>query len=69
MRQRGKMKTVTNKMSTAPRTAPPEVWKEIDAELDDYINQWKEALRKHLEAKGYRRKAGGKRRRKPQPQR
>jgi hypothetical protein len=32
------------------RTAPPEVWKEIDAEIEAYIKQWKEAVADHLKS-------------------
>ena len=38
--------------------SPPELekeWREWQAQLDDYINQWKAQMRKFLEAKGYKR--------------
>jgi len=37
-----------------------EAWAEFEAQLDDYISQYKAALEKFLEEKGNKRKGGGK---------
>lgn len=42
-----------------------EAWVEFEAQLDDYIAQYKAALGKFLDSKGYKRKTAAK----PQPQR
>jgi hypothetical protein len=44
-----------------------EEYRAWQAQLDDYISQWSAEVRKFIEAKGYKRQEGGKRRRKPQP--
>ena len=42
-----------------------EAWVEFEAQLDDYIAQYKAALGKFLDSKGYKRKTAAM----PQPQR
>jgi hypothetical protein len=37
-----------------------EAWAEFEAQLDDYIEQYKAAIGKFLESKGYRRKTAAK---------
>jgi hypothetical protein len=48
-------------MSDLPPLPPyPEVRKEFEQWLDDYIDQWSAAVRKFLEEKSYKPQNGGK---------